>query len=386
MTWNPNKDDWAGRVTVSPAATMDTNDEPTLVDENEFNTTPQPYAPNKADWLPQPKREAGLARVHRWLKILEPWGIALALIAFAIDLNGRGIERTRGAWELLSLDGPGNSGKIEALEYLNRGIYKYRHSLTGIDLSADGKKGTYLKEVRLKRADLAGANLRGADLEGADLRYAKLVEADLTGANLRKADLWKAKLRGAVFKIENLDGAKLSGAHFQEVNFQKSDLSGWVFFRANLSRADLSRTSVVKTNFSWANLENTNLSKADMWKANLREADLWKANLSNVELWEADLKFAELREADLVDAELWWADLWGAVLTGADLSGAELYRADLTGASLWNVRNLTQEQLNESCGNKMSVLPVGFTIPMCSDVYWYKRVHGDKDPAPKPYR
>ena len=67
---------------------------------------------------------------HRFLKVVEPWGIALAVLGFGlsalvlvIDLEDRQAERTFRTWEVVlsSQDNPngGNSMKL-ALEYLNR--------------------------------------------------------------------------------------------------------------------------------------------------------------------------------------------------------------------------------------------------------------------------
>jgi len=54
-----------------------------------------------------------------FVRRVEPWGIMLALIAFALDYTDRVEERTVRAWQLLTTLAPGNSGKGPALEYLN---------------------------------------------------------------------------------------------------------------------------------------------------------------------------------------------------------------------------------------------------------------------------
>ena len=83
--------------------------------------------------------------VARFIKAIEPAVILIAIVAFAIELGDRQEERSARAWQLLTARAPGNSGKIQALEYLNKedheffrgwgSFYKKRVSLSGIDLS-----------------------------------------------------------------------------------------------------------------------------------------------------------------------------------------------------------------------------------------------------------
>jgi len=47
-------------------------------------------------------------------------------------------------------------------------------------------------------------------------------------------------------------------------------------------------------------------------------------------------------------------------------------------ANLSDANGLRQEQLNLACGNKMTKLPEGLTIPMCSEVDWYKHLHTNR--------
>jgi hypothetical protein len=160
---------------------------------------------------------------------VEPWGVLFAVVAlflslwaFLSDQSDRVEERTVAAWQLLLTAAPGNSGKREALEYLNKedGLdcikrscwpkWKRRTELVGIKLDAwygEDSAGilrgaVYLRGVQLADANLAGANLKGAILDGANLR----------GADLKDAILDRADLRGADFHRANLSGADLTGA------------------------------------------------------------------------------------------------------------------------------------------------------------------------------
>lgn len=141
--------------------------------------------------------------------------LVLAVLQFWVDYQDRVSERVVRAWALVTTSAPGNSGKREALEYLNREdgllcfdwlgegcalVLKSRTMLVGIDLSSShpGEEGgVYLQEVHLPRAHLRGAHLRRANL----------LKADLRGTFLHKANL-----SGAVFSAADLSGADLSGA------------------------------------------------------------------------------------------------------------------------------------------------------------------------------
>jgi len=177
----------------------------------------------------------------RFIKAIEPLAILIALLAFTIEMSDRREERTARAWQLVTTKAPGNSGKIEALEYLSSqdpewllGWWPYakkRTPLIQIDLAPpdisiepevdpkDPKERTcrsviFLAGVQLPNADLTEARLPCAYLFRAKLYRANLREANLRGANLREANLRGANLRGAIFVDADLGGANLSETQF----------------------------------------------------------------------------------------------------------------------------------------------------------------------------
>ena len=95
------------------------------------------------------------------------------------------------------------------------------------------------------------------------------------------------------------------------------------------------------------------LSGADLTDADLRVADLVAADLSGTRFVMANLSGADLREADLS----------GANLVGARLVGVDIEDADLSGADLRTAEDLTQEQLEETRGDKKTILPEGLCHP-----------------------
>jgi hypothetical protein len=276
-------------------------------------------------------RSGPVRRIHRAVKEIEPWGILLAALAlwvlvvsFWSDYSARVEERMVRAWQHLTIQGPGNIGKVAALQYLNsedgllctdllRGHLAWLHNndnisclislkaptpLDGIDLSPPNPEDNGTPEDPAD--DPPGEYLVNVDLYGASLHGANLLEANLAGANLTGADLSGANLWGAA-----LDHAALSGA------------------------------------------------------------DLTAATLSEATLFGADLHGANLADASLAGANLHGADLREATLGGADLFDADLFRATLSGADLASVTGLTQAHLDSACGDEDTKLPAGLIIPRC---------------------
>ena len=121
----------------------------------------------------------------------------------------------------------------------------------------------------------------------------------------------------------------------------------------NLSKTQLRRANLWAAKFQKAQFAEAQLQNANFTAAHLQQAVLKKAQLKQAVFWEAECQGADFTEAQLQGAFLWQANLQGAILTGAQLQGA-----DLTG-----VKNLTQEQINETCIDDQTTLPEGLTRP-----------------------
>ena len=98
--------------------------------------------------------------------------------------------------------------------------------------------------------------------------------------------------------------------------------------------------------------------------ARLRSASLRFATLSGANLAGADLSGADLTDARLDGANLTDADLSHAVLNRTDFAGAKLAGARLDNSSLASARNLTQDQITESLGDRFTLLPSYLEIPV----------------------
>ncbi len=224
----------------------------------------------------------------RFIKAIEPVVILIAIFAFIIEMSDRREERTARAWQLVITKASGNSGKVEAPQYLNSqdpewllGWWPYakkRTSLAGIDLTPpaladqwqdkeesertiswfDCPGRTYLAAVKLpkaamSRAKLSCANLRAADLRAANLSEANLSGADLFGANLNEARLGAANLFGASFIGAVLRGAIFFGADLRGADLSGADLRGaYLIGGVKLRGANLSGTDLTGANFKYA--------------------------------------------------------------------------------------------------------------------------------------
>lgn len=158
-----------------------------------------------------------------------------------------------------------------------------------------------------------------------------------------RIDLSDANLFQATLGSPNLAHAALYRTNLKEVNFQDADLGYAALHNANLTRATLYRANLAE-----AELYSANLAKASLTGANLAKAELSSANLAGAELYRANLAEAELQNANLTQVDFVNVNLFHAKLGGADLSGAV---------------NLSQQQLDSTCVDAKTKLPMGLTRP-----------------------
>ena len=191
--------------------------------------------------------------------------LIIASIALFDSFYNHHEERIVRAWQLLTTQATGNSGKIQALEYLNSQSPPWR---SWLPLS---KKQVALEGINLTPPALISI-WRGKTKEEQKLpeegcpQNTYLLEAELTNAYLRKA----------VLACSDLYKAKLSGAHLVNADLRGADLWLADLQRANLKKADLRRANLQGTNLRGANLEGANLQRAYLSFADLKGANLKK--------------------------------------------------------------------------------------------------------------
>lgn len=266
---------------------------------------------------------------ERQLEVALRENIVEALEALEAVYEEQQISAIRLNWELLTSKAAGNSGKVQALEFLaSRGESLDRINLScailgevrdirgearcirrvfleGLDLS----EGTIGRQVSLHRAILNGTNLRNAQLRGVDLSVSALI-----GSDLQNADVSRAKLRAV-----NLRAAELEGANFSKSIMTHAGLEG-----ANLKEARL-RNAVLDN----ARMRQTDLSDAKFYGASMNDVDLTGSLMTNANFYGVSFK-----NADLENTRMSGADLRETNLNGTDFGGAYLLKVKFRGASI----------------------------------------------------
>ena len=164
--------------------------------------------------------------LFRFIRTLEPLAILIVIVAFFNEFSYRHEERTARSWQLLTTRAPGNSGKVEALEYLN----SRKIPLEEIDLTPPILAKQWERTPKEKRAPVEVCPqftyLRKVELHEAKLAYATLVCAHLLEANLRGADLMKADLQSAFLMNADLRNADLARTDLRGADLTSADLRG----------------------------------------------------------------------------------------------------------------------------------------------------------------
>jgi len=175
--------------------------------------------------------------------------------------------------------------------------------------------------------------LRGFNLSKGRFVKTHLMGSDLREANLTDTVLVEAQLGRASFRDANLQGANLTKSVAHHAVFDNAKMLG-----ANLSQTDLFGASLI----------NANLAGADISEAHLAQVVLRNANLHGADLTDSSLARADLRRANLQSTNLTGANLKGTLLAGTDLIHA---------------RGLSQDQLEQSCGDIETKIPKQLVRP-----------------------
>lgn len=222
-------------------------------------------------------------------------GLFVAAFMFLFELKERQDERAARAWQLLTTQAPGNSGKRSALEYLNsrQGCLPF-----GIDLPVYGK---CWKEFE---------SLRGIHLAQS--------EKDENGDYLNEGVyLWDLLLPGAQLNGSNLFRAQLLDAKLDRVTAYNADWGEVLLDRASISDGFLYKTSL-KGSRNYGTIYNSTC----LYKVNFTDAYFLNKTVETPQ--NAEFKQAELYKSDFTNADLRAVDFSGAKLINIDVSGANL--------------------------------------------------------------
>lgn len=111
------------------------------------------------------------------------------------------------------------------------------------------------------------------------------------------------------------------------------------------------------------NLDGANFTHANLGNANLAGANLRRSVFENATLQDVRLRRANLLDVSFVRAKLQGADLSCADLTGGNFEEAKLQGTNVTQANLSGIKNLTQNQLDQTCG-EIDYPPVNVPKPL----------------------
>ena len=174
---------------------------------------------------------------------------AAAIGAFCFQYESLQEQRIATAWQILANKAAGNSGKIEAIEFLA----KQGKPLQGIDMSKKSNGGrVYLSGLDVSKATLGHqADLVFAKFEGAYLWRAHFEKAVLQEAHFEKADLFGANFEGARLLWANFEGAYLHDARFLNNNLTVADFRG---------AKNMDRVATFKNNFVWSDADKPKMA------------------------------------------------------------------------------------------------------------------------------
>ncbi|WP_238368873.1 pentapeptide repeat-containing protein [Heliomarina baculiformis] len=213
------------------------------------------------------------------------------------------------AWQLLTTKSSGNSGKIEALEFLvERDV-----PLAGIDLSCDVMGGNWFPET-----DSFGPPGLGFDRDPkSGLSYCE-----------RPTYLEGVDLRGAILRSANLSGVNLARSDLREVDFSNANLEG-----AILTESILDNSILEKANLKSAQLDYTSLAGINMRRVDASGATFANSQIRNADLFEAVFVGASFRNSEVVASAAIRASFKFSLLAGASFGDVNISCADFTGST-----------------------------------------------------
>lgn len=182
----------------------------------------------------------GLRLLFRAEVVLAAIEIGLVLpvtLAYCTSADDRVRERHYQAWQVIAAwnEKPGDGGRIDALEDLNRdrvplrGVGLARAYLDSVSLAGADMKYAHFGHASLRRADFTGAFLARATLVRADLNGARAHDADFVFANADTASFYGVTLCRTLFIGASLRHANFGAAVLDSADFRGADLRNAVF-------------------------------------------------------------------------------------------------------------------------------------------------------------
>ena len=188
----------------------------------------------------------------------------------------------------------------------------------------------------------------GMDWSGCKKSNKMLDDENFSGSKFDNANLMMSNLDNSNFTDASLVKADLTRASFNQSNFSGADLTKAVGYRTSFNGAIFSKTRMTKSEFSRASFEGAEISIID-WS----RSELGRANFRNARLTEVSFEFSNISRAIFN----------GARLTGVNFSSAYTYLTHFENVDLRMTSELSQAQLEISCGDVKTQLPQGLERP-----------------------
>lgn len=214
-------------------------------------------------------RKAGnfISYIHCGVKILEPWGILLAVIGLLLNLYS--LEKDRESRRNQTINNAISIVTNAAYTQNSFGVEQALNVLKSEKFVLEGLtlNGLILRDINLENLELRRSNFSKTDFTYSKFSMSKMTEVNLQGANLHRVDftrsvLYLADLRRAQFLHSTMKWTMLASSKMGKTLVLFSDLSG-----ANLFNTDLRGANISGSDFRGAlNLTRKQLESACVYE------------------------------------------------------------------------------------------------------------------------
>lgn len=193
-------------------------------------------------------------------------------------------------------------------------------------------------------ADCSDRRAPGMDWSGCKKISKMLGNSDYTGS----------RFDDAILTLSQIDHSNFKNASLIKANLTRVDARG-----SRFENADLTKANAYRAVFDEVSLKQSNLTKSEFFRASLRRAEVAGVDWSKSELGRVDFDAATLADVDFSFTNLSRVNFGNARLSKVDFEGAYTYLTRFEGVDLRDTQNLTQAQLDQSCGDANTLVPGG---------------------------
>jgi uncharacterized protein YjbI with pentapeptide repeats len=186
---------------------------------------------------------------------------------------------------------------------------------------------------------------------------------DWSGCKKTNKLLNKSNFTGSRFDDAILALSKLDDSNFTNASLVKTDMTRASAQRSRFIGADMNKSVGYRAVFDNAILKKVNLSKSEYFRASFRNAEIEDSDWSKSELGRVDFTAARLRNVEFRFTNLSRVVFNETILKNVNFEGAYTYLTHFENVDLRDVRNLSQLQLDLSCGSPDTILPDGLRMP-----------------------